>query len=179
MEKRMEVAGPERPGGSTVPEPGPAVVDATTPAPEVPSAAAPDRAHAAPDRPLSPPALAVHRFGLVKAAERAMRQGRTAARLQLDADDLDLPPGCTAVAQVELLAKPLGAGRAEVIAARTIDLAAGRAVDAVLRGRLPDREPPFTLLAMVRVLVDQPGGNPTEGLGSATLDLVPGDGLTA
>src|SRR5262249_25669860 len=162
MEKRIGVADPERgaTGGSAGPEPGLAAADAA-PAPDVVHAAVP----AAADHPLSPPALVVPPFGLGKAAARGMRPRATAAPRRLDADDLDLPPGLTAVAQVELLAQPLGGGRAEVIDACAIDLAAGRAVDAVLRGRLPDRQPPFAVLAVVRVLVDQPGGRPTEGLG--------------
>jgi len=183
MEKRIGHADPEPPAtaGSAGPEPGPRVADAATPAPDVvPVAAAPVLAHAAADRPSSSPALAVHRFGLVKAAAPVMWHGEIAARLRLDSGDLDLPPGCTAEAQVELLAQPRGAGRgrAEVIATRTIDLVAGRQVDAPLRGRLPDREPPFTLQAVVKVLVDQPGGHPAAELSSARLDLVPA-GLTA
>jgi hypothetical protein len=176
MERRSGVADSEHPatGGSAGPAPGPAVAGGT-PAPDVVSAAtAPDLAHATMARPSSSPTLVVHRFGLVKATAPVMGRGEIAARLRLAADDLDLPPGLTAEAQVTLLAKPLGAGRrAEVIGARTVDLAAGRAVDAVLRGRLPDREPPFTLQAVVKVLVDQPGGHPAAELGSARLELVP------
>lgn len=125
------------------------------------------------------PAAVVHRFGLVKAATYVMGRGEATARLRLDPADLDLPPDRPALAQVELLARPAGAGRAEVLDARTIDLTAGRALEAVLRGQLPDRDPPFAVFAVVRILVDQPSGPPKDDLGSAALELVPGDGPAA
>ena len=65
------------------------------------------------------------------------------------------------------------AGRAKVLDARSIDLAAGRAIGDVMRGQLPDRDPPFAVFAVVRVLIDQTSGRPMEGLGSATLELTP------
>lgn len=127
----------------------------------------------------APPALIVHRFGVLKAATPAMRRGETAARLRLDPAELGLRAGLTEVAHVELLAKPLGAGRAKILDTRVIDLA-DRAVDAVLPVRLPEGiDPPFAVLATVKVLADQPAGQPTEGLGNATLDLVPGSAATA
>jgi len=147
--------------------------------PAVPAAARDPRAmrNVADSQP-APAALIVHRFGVLKAATPAMQRGETAARLRLDPAELGLRGGLTEVAHVELLAKPLGAGRAEILDTRIIDLA-GRAVDAVLPVRFPEGiDPPFAVLATVKVLADQPTGQPTEGLGNATLDLVPG-GATA
>jgi hypothetical protein len=148
--------------------------------PAVPAAAPDPRATTnVVDSQPAPPTLIVHRFGVLKAATPAMRRGETAARLRLDPAELGLRAGLTEVAQVELLAKPLGAGRAKILDTRVIDLA-GRAVDAVLPVRLPEGiDPPFAVLATVKVLADQPTGQPTEGLGNATLDLVPGGAATA
>ena len=117
------------------------------------------------------PALAVHRFGMLTAGRPVIRRGGMSARLRLDPSDLDLPAGHAAVAQADLYAEPVGAGSAEVIDTRRIDLAAVRTVDTVLRGRLPDRDPPFTVFAAVRILVEAPAGPPAAGLGTATLEL--------
>jgi len=160
LETRIGVAAPEEGSPAAVTEPA---VAAVAPAPPAGAEGAG-----------GPPSLAVHRFGLLKAAAPVMGQGEAAARLRLVPADLDLPAGRSAVAQVELFARPVGSGRAEALDTRMIDLTPGGAVDAVLRGRLPDRNPPFTVFATVRVLVDQPGAQPREGVGSATLELVPG-----
>jgi hypothetical protein len=128
------------------------------------------------DDPLSPAALVVYRFGLLRAPEPVVRRGKIAVRLRLNAADLDLPASLTAAAHVELLAQPLGAGRAEVLDRSVIDVTGGSAVDTVLRGPLPDRNPPFAILAIVRVLVDQPSSRPREDLGSATLEVISGSG---
>ena len=117
------------------------------------------------------PALAVHRFGVLTAGRPVIRRGGMSARLRLDPSDLDLPAGHAAVAQADLYAEPVGAGSAEVLDTRRIDLAAVHTVDAVLRGRLPDRDPPFTVFAVVRILVEAPAGPPAAGLGTATLEL--------
>jgi hypothetical protein len=176
LETRIGVAGPEhgRPAGE------PTAAEDTAAGTESAGAAAalaPPPAAGAGGPPS--PALAVHRFGLLKAAAPATGRGETAARLRLVPADLDLPARRSAVAQVELFARPAGPGRAEMLDARVIDLTTGGAVDVVLRGRLPDRDPPFTVFATVRVLVDQPSGRPSEGVGSATLELAPGGGPAA
>jgi hypothetical protein len=142
------------------------------------AAVAPEAADSANDMP-SPPRLVVHRFGLLKAAVPAISRGEMAARLRLDPADLDLPSGGTVMAQVELLARPVGAGRAQIVDARMIPLAADRTLDVLLRGRLPDRDPPFLVSAAVQVLVDQPSGQATEGLGCGTLELQPRAGAAA
>ena len=60
-----------------------------------------------------------------------------------------------------------------------IDLT-NRVVEAVLPVRpLEDIDLPFAVLAAVKVFVDQPTGQPTEGLGNATLDLIPGGAAIA
>jgi hypothetical protein len=123
----------------------------------------------------SPP-LTVHRFGLLKAATPLVRRGDATARLHLDPADLNLPERGTAVAQVDLLVQPLGTGREQVLDTRVIDLSEGHAVDTQLRAHLPDRDPPFALSAIVRVLVEQPSGQPQSGLGAAVLDVIAGSG---
>lgn len=128
-------------------------------------------------RATDPTGLVLHRFGLLTVAEPVTRGGAVSARLRLDPAGLDLPAGLTAVAHVELIARPIGAGRPAVVDVRVIDLTEG-AVDVVLGGRLPDREPPFAVQAAVRVLVDQPSGPPREGLGGASLRVVPAPGPT-
>ena len=167
LETRIGVAASEEGSPAAVTEPAVAAAPPTPP-PGVESAGGPPS-----------PALAVHRFGLLKAAAPTMGQGEAAARLRLVPADLDLPAQRSAVAQVELFARPAGPGRAEILDTRVVDLTTGGAVDVVLRGRLPDRDPPFTVFATVRVLVDQPSGRPSEGVGSATLELAPGGGPAA
>ncbi len=122
----------------------------------------------------SPPsALTVHRYGMLTAAGLKTGGGEVAARLRLDPVELDLPAGCPAQARVELVASPVGAGRSAPIATRVIDLDDGRRVDVTLRGRLPTGRGPCRILATVRVLARQAGGRPREGLGGATLEIVP------
>jgi Helix-hairpin-helix domain len=127
----------------------------------------------------SPAPLVVHRFGLLKAAAPAISRGELAARLRLNPADLDLPSGGIVMAQVELLARPVGAGPAQVVDARVLQLVADRALDVLLRGRLPGRDPPFVVSAAVRVLVDQPSGQARKGLGNGTLELQPPEGPAA
>lgn len=77
-----------------------------------------------------------------------------------------------------MLAQPLGAGRANILSARMIDLA--DRVDAVLPIRIPDSvDPPFAILAVVRSTGRPAHGRQTEGLEGASLELVPGDAATA
>jgi hypothetical protein len=149
------------------PEPVPALEEPNT---------EPHGAGAEPNGAAAAPPLTMHRFGLLKAAAPLMRSGNATARLRLDPADLDLPERGAAVARVDLLARPLGIGREQVLDTRQIDLSRAHAVDARLRARLPDLDPPFSLAAIVRVLVEQPSGQPHEGLGSATLDVVAGNG---
>ncbi len=120
----------------------------------------------------SPPPLRVHRFGLLKAPAPLLQRGGATARLLINPAALDLPAQGRAVAYVELLARALGAGRDKVLDTRMIDLSAGAPADTLLRGRLPEQDPPFAISATVRVLVDQPNDRPREGLGSASLELV-------
>ena len=129
-------------------------------------------ATAAPSKPARS-APVVHRFGVLDAGAQVPRRGETAARLRLDPADLDLPAGGTRQARVELLARSLAAGRAEIIHSEVIDLVAGRAVNIVLRGPLPDRDPPFEVFALVKVFVDEPNGRPKNDLGHASLELDP------
>lgn len=114
-------------------------------------------------------ALAVHRFGVLRAGAPLMRRGRADVRLLLDPSELELPTDASAVARVELLARPMGAGREQVLARRQIDLSTGQTVDAVLGGRLPNHDPPFILSATVRILVSRSSDRPHEGLGRAML----------
>jgi len=144
--------------------------------PEAPPAAQPEAPPAGqPEVPAEVP-LVVHRFGLLKAGTPLMRRGEATARLQLDPADLDLPEQGSAVAQIELLAQPLGTGREQVLDTLEIDLSRTHGVDAQLHGPLPDRDPPFALSAIVRVLVGQPTGPPRAELGGAVLDVVAGNG---
>jgi hypothetical protein len=122
--------------------------------------------------PPSPTASLVHRFGLLRASTPLMGRGEMAARLRLDPAGLALPANRPAVAQVDLLAKPLGGGRTEILHTQVIALPAGGVIDTVLSARLPDRDPPFAVSAIIRVLVDQPS-EPKEGLGNATFELIP------
>ncbi len=170
LETRIGVAGPAK---EPTPEPETTTTADREPEPE-PQPPAVD--HTAP---ASPPTLPVHRFGVVKAARLATSTGETAARLRLDPADLDLPAGQTAAARIQLLARPVGRGRAVVLDEQTLDLPTDRPLDAVLHTRLPNQDPPFTISATVRVMVDQPAGQPREGLGAATLDLVTAPPATA
>jgi Helix-hairpin-helix domain len=154
MERRIGVFTPEAP--PVTPE-------------ELPSAE-PDGTAAEPEAPLT-----VHRVGLLTAAAPLMQRGDATARLRLDPAELDLPERGAAVARVDLLARPVATGRDQVLDRRLIDLSGGRAVDAQLRGRLPDQDPPFAVSAIVRVLVEQPSGRPQASLGGAVLDVVAGD----
>lgn len=158
MERRIGVFAPEAP-----PEP-------SVPPEELPSAE-PEGTAAEPEAPLT-----VHRVGLLTAAAPLMQRGDATARLRLDPAELDLPERGAAVARVDLLARPVATGRDQVLDRRLIDLSGGHAVDAQLRGRLPDQDPPFALSAIVRVLVEQPSGRPQASLGGAVLDVVAGNG---
>jgi predicted flap endonuclease-1-like 5' DNA nuclease len=163
LETRIGVA---EPAEEPTPEPEAATTVDREPVPE-PQPPAVD--HTAPASPPTPP---VHRFGVVKAARLATSTGEAAARLRLDSADLDLPGGQTAAARIQLLARPVGRGRAVVLDEQTCDLPTDRPLDAVLPVRLPDQDPPFAISAAIWVMIDQPAGQPREDLGSATLDLI-------
>jgi hypothetical protein len=145
------------------------------PTPEEPKAE-PEGPATEPTGAAAAPPLTVHRFGLLTAAAPLMRRGDATARLHLDPAELDLPERGAAEARADLLARPVGTGRDQVLDRRVIDLSGRQAVDAQFRGRLPDQDPPFALSAIVRVLVEQPSGRPQEGLGGAVLDVVAGNG---
>jgi hypothetical protein len=124
----------------------------------------------------SAPARKVHRFGVLDAPAPLMRHGWAAARVRIDPAELHLPSNGGAAAKIELLARSIPSGQEQKIGTHEVDLSGGKAVDPLLGGRLPDLDPPFAVCALVYILVDEPSAHPEAGLGTASLELVSGDG---
>jgi hypothetical protein len=136
--------------------------------------ALPEESTAPPDVAATEPAasVAIHRYGLLKTAATVRQSSTAAVRLHLEPAELDLPGRGSAIAKVDLLARPLGTGREQVLARHMIDLSSGQAVDVHLPAPLPNYDAPFALSAIVRILVEQPSEPPRADLGDAVLDIV-------